>query len=141
MDAGGAASSFKSWVTPLDASRRAAPWCAPLNRSWFRVNYESGGFDTYLWRHGRLKGRALGSGGPPRAPLVPTAVCTHGRTGDIDAYNEARHTIFDMALRFDLNPPRELAHIILTALARSAQCTEFYACILDALLCGRLAAS
>jgi hypothetical protein len=38
-----------------------------------------------------------------------------------------------MALRFDLNPPRELAHIILTALARSAQCTEFYACILDAL--------
>jgi hypothetical protein len=41
-----------------------------------------------------------------------------------------------MALRFDLNPPRELAHTLLTALARSALCTGFYACILDALLRG-----
>jgi len=70
---------------------------------------------------------------PPRAPLAPTAVHTYGRTGGIDAYNEARHKIFDMALRFDLNPPRELAHTLLTVLARSAQCTGFYAWILDAL--------
>jgi hypothetical protein len=42
-------------------------------------------------------------------------------------------TIFGMALRFDLNPPRELANTFLTALARSAQCTGFYAWILDAL--------
>ena len=39
-----------------------------------------------------------------------------------------------MALRFDLNPLRELAHILLTALARSAQCTGFYAWSLDARL-------
>ena len=38
-----------------------------------------------------------------------------------------------MALRFDLNPPRELANTFLTALARSAQCTGFYEWILDAL--------
>jgi hypothetical protein len=38
-----------------------------------------------------------------------------------------------MALRFDLNPPRELPKTFLTALARSAQCTGFYAWILDAL--------
>ena len=69
----------------------------------------------------------------PRAALVLTPVCTHGRTGGIDAYNEARHKIFDMALRFDLNPPRELAHTLLTVLARSAQCTGFYEWILDAL--------
>ena len=38
-----------------------------------------------------------------------------------------------MALRFDLNQARVRAHTLLTALARSAQCTGFYAWILDAL--------
>ena len=71
---------------------------------------------------------------PPRAPLVPTAVHTYGRTGGIDAYNEARHKIFDMALRFDLNQARVRAHTLLTALARSAQCTGVYAWSIDACL-------
>ena len=37
-------------------------------------------------------------------------------------------------LRADSNPPCELPHIFLTALARSAQCTGVYACCLDALV-------
>jgi hypothetical protein len=60
--------------------------------------------------------------------MLRTRALTHTR--------EDGHTIFGMALRFDLNPTRELANTFLTALARSAQCTGFYACILDALLCG-----
>ena len=39
-----------------------------------------------------------------------------------------------MALRFDLNQVRVRAHTLLTALARSAQCTGFYARSLDARL-------
>ena len=35
-------------------------------------------------------------------------------------------SIFGMALRFSSNQPRELTHISLTALARSAQRTGFY---------------
>ena len=61
---------------------------------------------------------------------------THGRTVGIDAYNEAWHSIFDMALRFISNQPRELAHISLTALARSAQRTGFYERSFDALALG-----
>jgi hypothetical protein len=41
-----------------------------------------------------------------------------------------------MALRFESNPLRVTPHISLTALARSAQRTGFYACIVDALLRG-----
>ena len=46
------------------------------------------------------------------------------------------NTIFEMALRFGLNHLRESAHISLTALARSAQRTGFYARSLDALSFG-----
>jgi hypothetical protein len=41
-----------------------------------------------------------------------------------------------MALRFGLNHPRELAHVSLTALARSAQRTGFYVRSFDALALG-----
>ena len=95
--------------------------------------YAPGGYDPYLRSVGRLMARVLGRGVSPRATLVPTAVCTHGRTGGIDAYSEAGHTIFDMALRFDSNGPCELSHISLTAHARSAQWTGVYAHCLDAL--------
>ena len=46
------------------------------------------------------------------------------------------NTIFEMALRFGLNRMRELAHISLTALARSAQRTGFYVHRVDALALG-----
>ena len=55
------------------------------------------------------------------------------RTRALTHTGEGGLTIFGMALRFDLNPPRELANTFLTALARSAQCTGFYEWILDAL--------
>ena len=38
-----------------------------------------------------------------------------------------------MALRFDLNPSRELKNTILIALVCSAQCTGVLACIIDAI--------
>ena len=45
-------------------------------------------------------------------------------------------SIFGMALRFSSNQPRELTHISLTALARSAQRTGFYVQSSDALALG-----
>ena len=45
-------------------------------------------------------------------------------------------TIFGMALRFDSNQLREIPHVSLTALARSAQRTGFYERSLDALALG-----
>ena len=55
------------------------------------------------------------------------------RTACIDAYGRPGHTIFSMALHFDLNPTRELKSTILIALACSAQCTGVLACIIDAI--------
>ena len=57
------------------------------------------------------------------------------RTAFIDAYGRPGHTIFNMALRFDLNPTRELKSTILIALVCSAQCTGVITCILDAVSC------
>ena len=45
-------------------------------------------------------------------------------------------TIFGMSLRFDSNQLREIPHVSLTALARSAQRTGFYAPSFDALALG-----
>ena len=42
-------------------------------------------------------------------------------------------SIFEKGLRVRTHAPCELSHVSLTALARSAQRTGFYACILDAL--------
>ena len=55
------------------------------------------------------------------------------RTRALTHTGEDGHTIFEMDLRFESNPLRVTPHISLTALARSAQCTGFYAWILDAL--------
>ena len=60
------------------------------------------------------------------------------RTACIDAYGRPGHTIFSMALRFDLNPTRELKNTILIALVCSAQCTGVLACIIDAISRDRL---
>ena len=46
------------------------------------------------------------------------------------------HALPYWTLRATSNDPCELSHISLTALARSAQCSGFYAWILDALLRG-----
>jgi hypothetical protein len=70
----------------------------------------------------------------PPAPHSRSCFVSHAQTMCIGAYTgEGGLTIFGMALRFDLNPPRELPNTFLTALARSAQCTGFYAWIVDAL--------
>ena len=45
-------------------------------------------------------------------------------------------TIFGMSLRFDSNQLREIPHVSLTALARSAQRTGFYVRSFDALALG-----
>ena len=61
---------------------------------------------------------------------------SHAHAARFDAYYEARQCFLYWISRAHASYPRELAHISLTALARSAQCTGFYAWILDALLRG-----
>ena len=67
------------------------------------------------------------------APLRPNWLTSHDLDRCFDATIEDRTENFDRALRFDLNAPCEHAHILLTALARVAQWTGVYTCILDAL--------
>jgi hypothetical protein len=125
--------SPKTYVAPLDAARRAARCCAPLERPWFSLGCTFGGIGAHLQRVGTFEGHRFGSGMPPPAPLVPMCVTTHGRTVCFDAYYEARQCFLYWIAHTHASYPRELAHISLTALARSAQCTGFYAWILDAL--------
>ena len=123
--------------------RRAARCCTSsgtllrcADRSWFSLGYAFGGIGAHLQRVGAFEGHRFGSGMPPPAPLVPMCVTTHGRTVCFDAYYEARQCFLYWIAHAHASYPRELAHISLTALARSAQCTGFYAWILDALLRG-----
>ena len=68
------------------------------------------------------------------APARPTQLTSYGLDTYIDVYDAAAQENFDRALRFDLNSPRELPHIFLTALARVAQWAGFYARRLVALV-------
>ena len=79
-------------------------------------------------------GHVFGSGMRRPAHLAPTRVSANAcAADDFDAYDEAGQGNFDMALRFGLNPPRELAHCFLTALSRVERWTGFYECELDAM--------
>ena len=62
----------------------------------------------------------------PPAPPEPTRVSANACADHIVAYDGAGQGFFEMALRFGSNAPRELAHILLTALARLAQWAGFY---------------
>ena len=128
-----AESSPKSHVTPLDAARRAARCCAPLDRSWFSLGYTFVGIDAYLWRLGGLKGRTFRRDISSCAHDLRSWFVSHAHAARFDAYYKARQCFLYRIARAHASYPRELAHISLTALARSAQCTGFYAWILDAL--------
>ena len=71
-----------------------------------------------------------------RAPDRRSWFVSHAHNTRFDAHYEARQCLLYWIARAHTSHPRELAHISLTALARSAQCTGFYAWLLDALLRG-----
>ena len=62
-------------------------------------------------------------------------IVSHAQNACFDALDEGG-PIFGMALRFGLHQLREIAHVSLTALARSVQRTGFYVRSLDTLTLG-----
>ena len=66
------------------------------------------------------------------APLRPNWLTSYDLDRCFDATIRGGQENFVMALRFDLNPPCEPAHILLIALARVARWTGVYAWVIDA---------
>ena len=70
------------------------------------------------------------------APLIPTRLTSMLLPGAIGATSGDMTTFFDLIALATTNPPIELPHTLLTALARVARWTGFYARGLDALARG-----
>ena len=75
----------------------------------------------------------LASGSCAPAPVLPTRLSCAALDRCAALQFDGRQQFFERALRFDSHEPRQLTHILLTALARVAQWTGIYALVLVAL--------
>ena len=75
----------------------------------------------------------LASGSCAPAPVLPTRLSCAALDRCAALQLDGRQQFFERALRFDSHEPRQLTHILLTALARVAQWTGIYALVLVAL--------
>ena len=126
--------SNKSTTLTLDASSGRVLVCARARRSCYCHCCAADGDASNLYRVGASQGPTFASRLPPAAQLLPSRRTSNGWHVCIDATLADRTKIFDRTLRVDLNGPREEPHIFLTALARVAQRTGFYARYLDPLM-------
>ena len=129
-----AGGSNKSTTVTLDASCGRVLVCARARRSCYCHCCMVDGDDSNLYRVGTSEGPTVASHVPPAAQLLPSRRTSNGWHVCIDATIADRTKIFDSTARACTNPPRELPHIFLTALARVAQRAGFYARCLDPLM-------
>ena len=120
-DAACAGRSNKSGATTLDAWCRRAPACACATPPSFCHCCAADDDDRSLYRGGTSEGPTFASRLPPPATMAPSRLTfnvLHRCTGATIGY---RTTFFGSTARAPTNPPRELPHIFLTALARFAR--------------------
>ena len=119
----------------------AAPWGslpalatrASLAGAVCRRRCAPGGADPCPRRRGRSVRSCLASRSSAPAPVPPTRLSCAALDRCAALQFDGRQQFFERALRFDSHEPRQLTHILLTALARVAQWTGIYALVLVAL--------
>ena len=133
-DGTSAGRSIEFDVVAFDASCGRARVCARARRSCCCHCCAADGEDHNLYRVGASEGPTFASRVPPPAPLLPPRLTSNAWNVCISATNGGRTTFFDRIERATTSLPRELPHILLTALARFARWSGVDARGLDALV-------